>query len=234
GVRGGGERSMTKVTTTTLPDDLGHFGPFGGKFVPEVLMTPLARLESVYRLADDDPAFHQRLAGLLRDFAGRPTPLYFAQRGFHVTALDYAKTGAGAIVGKARSLGLLERITALCHDVREPLPFEGQSFDACYSHMLFCIAMDTSEVERLSGEVLRVLKPGGLQVYTVRITEDPQYGTGTPRGENMYEIPGGFIVHFFDEETIRRLAKGCDVISLDRFDEGPLPKKLLRVTLRRR
>jgi len=186
-------------------------------------------------LAAADLFAHEGVKTILELGAGQGRDaLYFAQRGFHVTALDYAKTGAGAIVGKARSLGLLERITALCHDVREPLPFEGQSFDACYSHMLFCIAMDTSEVERLSGEVLRVLKPGGLQVYTVRITEDPQYGTGTPRGENMYEIPGGFIVHFFDEETIRRLAKGCDVISLDRFDEGPLPKKLLRVTLRRR
>jgi len=159
--------------------------------------------------------------------------MYFARRGFSVTALEYSKTGVETILKKARSLGLLERIAALCHDVREPLPFQDQSFDACYSHMLYCMALETYELERLSSEVRRILKPNGLQVYTVRTTEDPQFGTGTPRGENLYEIAGGFIVRFFDEETVRSLAKGYELVSLDRFDEGSLPRKLFRVTLRR-
>ena len=63
-----------------LPDAQGHFGRFGGRFVPETLMAPLVELERAYTRARRDPAFQARLAGLLRDYAGRPTPLYFATR----------------------------------------------------------------------------------------------------------------------------------------------------------
>ncbi|PQV64674.1 tryptophan synthase beta chain [Abditibacterium utsteinense] len=58
----------------------GHFGPYGGQFVPETLMVALRELEDVYNQARQDPEFEAELAGLLRDFAGRPTPLYFAER----------------------------------------------------------------------------------------------------------------------------------------------------------
>ncbi len=62
------------------PDASGHFGRFGGRFVPETLMTPLAELEGAYRAAQADPAFHDELERLLQTFAGRPTPLYRARR----------------------------------------------------------------------------------------------------------------------------------------------------------
>src|SRR5213593_14527 len=65
---------------TTLPDAQGHFGRFGGRFVPETLMAPLHELERAYRAAGRDPKWERRLAGLLADYAGRPTPLYFARR----------------------------------------------------------------------------------------------------------------------------------------------------------
>jgi len=61
-----------------LPDETGHFGQFGGKFVPETLMAALDELERAYRDATDDPDFMEWLSSLLRDYAGRPTPLYFA------------------------------------------------------------------------------------------------------------------------------------------------------------
>lgn len=64
----------------TLPDATGYFGPFGGKFVPETLVHPLEELEAAYREAEADPAFQCQLAELQRDFTGRPTPLYFAER----------------------------------------------------------------------------------------------------------------------------------------------------------
>ena len=63
-----------------LPDELGHFGQFGGKFVPETLMAALEALEKAYREAQQDASFQGRLAALLRDYAGRPTPLYFAAK----------------------------------------------------------------------------------------------------------------------------------------------------------
>jgi tryptophan synthase beta chain len=63
-----------------LPDAHGHFGPYGGMFVPETLMSALNDLTAEYERAKIDPAFKSELAELLRDFAGRPTPLYFAAR----------------------------------------------------------------------------------------------------------------------------------------------------------
>ena len=64
----------------TLPDARGHFGRFGGRFVPETLMAPLIELEQAWASAKRDRKFQGRLAGLLQDYAGRPTPLYFAER----------------------------------------------------------------------------------------------------------------------------------------------------------
>jgi tryptophan synthase beta chain len=61
------------------PDAGGHFGPYGGRYVPEVLMAPLEELEQTYLQARQDPAFHAELDDLLRNYAGRPTPLYYAK-----------------------------------------------------------------------------------------------------------------------------------------------------------
>ena len=58
----------------------GRFGPYGGRYVPETLVAALDELEHAYAEAQADPDFHLKLDGLLRDFAGRPTPLYFASR----------------------------------------------------------------------------------------------------------------------------------------------------------
>src|SRR5580658_1367754 len=63
-----------------VPDPAGHFGPFGGIFVPETLMAALEELEAVYRSAKSDPSFQADLRRHLSEFAGRPTPLYFAER----------------------------------------------------------------------------------------------------------------------------------------------------------
>ena len=63
---------------TRLPDKWGHFGQFGGKFVPEILMAALDGLDKAYRDTRKDSDFRGRLDGLLRDYGGRPTPLYFA------------------------------------------------------------------------------------------------------------------------------------------------------------
>ncbi|MEJ2080785.1 MAG: tryptophan synthase subunit beta [Acidobacteriota bacterium] len=63
-----------------LPDATGHFGRFGGSFVPETLMTPILKLQKAYSSARREPAFQQELDRLLRDYVGRPTPLWFAER----------------------------------------------------------------------------------------------------------------------------------------------------------
>ena len=64
---------------TARPDERGRYGSFGGQFVPETLMTALGELERAFAEAQEDAAFQDELAALLRDFVGRPTPLYLAE-----------------------------------------------------------------------------------------------------------------------------------------------------------
>jgi SAM-dependent methyltransferase len=162
---------------------------------------------------------------------GRDT-LFFAREGFEVTVLDYAQSGLDAVKKKADAVGLPDSVIAIRHDVRGPLPFGDGIFDGCFSHMLFCMALPTAQLERLSAEVRRVLKPKGLNIYTVRHTGDSHFKTGIHRGEDMYEV-GGFIVHFFSREKVGHLAKGYEILAIDPFEEGGLPRKLFCVTLRK-
>src|SRR6266545_2304750 len=69
---------MTELKTQ--PDERGHWGTYGGRYVPETLMAPLEELTAAYLSAREDPAFESELATLLRDYAGRPTPLFYAAR----------------------------------------------------------------------------------------------------------------------------------------------------------
>ncbi len=159
--------------------------------------------------------------------------LFFARSGFEVTVLDYCHSGVLAISEKAEKSRLADLIHPMCHDVRERFPFADETFDACYSHMLYCMALTTSELEFLSAQVRRVLKPGGLNVYTVRHKGDAHFQQGIHRGEDMYEM-GGYIVHFFDEDKVRHLAQGDEIVAIDKFEEGGLSRKLFIVTLKKK
>ncbi|MFZ5632701.1 MAG: tryptophan synthase subunit beta [Bacillota bacterium] len=88
-----------------LPDDRGYFGGFGGRFVPETLMPALEELESAYNKAKKDPSFKKRYQGLLKEYVGRPSLLYFAGRlteycggaGIYLKREDLNHTGAHKI-----------------------------------------------------------------------------------------------------------------------------------------
>src|SRR5258707_11938030 len=71
---------MSAIASSTVPDIHGHFGPYGGRYVPETLMHPLQELEEEYFRSQHDPEFKRELQYYLREFCGRPTPLYFAER----------------------------------------------------------------------------------------------------------------------------------------------------------
>lgn len=71
---------MKQKVIYSAPDEFGHFGTFGGKFIPETLVKNAADLEEEYLKAKNDPEFHQTLDNLLRHYVGRPTPLYHASR----------------------------------------------------------------------------------------------------------------------------------------------------------
>ncbi len=81
------------ASSTQVPDSLGRFGQFGGKYVPETLMPALSELETAFHKYSNDPNFQTELQGLMRDYVGRPSPLYFAER----LTSHYAKPdGTGA------------------------------------------------------------------------------------------------------------------------------------------
>ena len=101
---------------TTLPDDKGRFGQFGGQYVPETLMPALAELTEAWEAAREDAAFQQELGQLLRDYVGRPTPLHHAHRlteyaggaEIYLKREDLAHTGAHKI-NNALGQGLLAK-----------------------------------------------------------------------------------------------------------------------------
>ncbi len=72
--------AATQYATPSIPDREGHFGPYGGRYVPETLVYPLQQLEDEYWRAQQDPEFQKELSYYLSEFVGRPTPLYFAER----------------------------------------------------------------------------------------------------------------------------------------------------------
>ena len=114
---------------TAQPDAGGHFGPYGGRFVPEVLMAPIEELEKAYLEARQDPAFQAELAQLLATFAGRPTPLYYARRlseslggaRIWLKREDLLHTGAHKI-NNALGQALLARRMGKRRIVAEPAP----------------------------------------------------------------------------------------------------------------
>jgi tryptophan synthase beta chain len=71
---------MSATSIESIPDSQGHFGPYGGRYVPETLMHPLQELEAEYFRAQHDPEFQREFQYYLREFCGRPTSLYFAER----------------------------------------------------------------------------------------------------------------------------------------------------------
>src|SRR5258708_2722392 len=71
---------MTPVRLRRDPDARGYFGPYGGRFVPATLVEPIEELERAYFAVRDDPAFGAELDRLLKDYVGRPTPVYETRR----------------------------------------------------------------------------------------------------------------------------------------------------------
>jgi SAM-dependent methyltransferase len=155
--------------------------------------------------------------------------LYFAREGFTVQATDFSPVGLEQLQEAARAQDVAGWVTTAVHDVREALPLPDKSVDAVFAHMLLCMALSTQEIHAAVGEIRRVLRPGGVFVYTVRHTGDAHYGAGTAHGDDIWEH-GGFAVHFFDRDLVDALADGWTLNEVHSFEEGDLPRRLWRVT----
>ena len=158
-------------------------------------------------------------AGLGRD------SIFFAKNNIKIQALDYSSSGIKTINHKIKKNNLSNYISTKLFDVREKLPFKDNSIDACYSHMLYCMALTIDDLQKLNNEIHRILKPNGLNIYTVRHTNDGDYKNGKHIGEDLYENDG-FIVHYFSEEKVNSLLNGFKNIALEKFEEGTFPRKL--------
>ena len=157
-------------------------------------------------------------AGLGRD------SIYFSLNNLFVTSLDYSQSGIN-IINKKINKDKLKNIKTKVFDIRQKLPFEDNSIDGCFSHMLYCMALSNQNLFNLNKEICRILKPDGLNIYTVRNEHDGDYKNGIHRGEDMYENDG-FIVHFFNKTKINQLTDGFKNIKIESFEEGTFPRKL--------
>ena len=157
-------------------------------------------------------------AGLGRD------SIYFSINNLSVTSLDYSQSGIN-IINKKINKDKLKNIKTKVFDIRQKLPFEDNSIDGCFSHMLYCMALSNQNLFNLNKEICRILKPDGLNIYTVRNEHDGDYKNGIHRGEDMYENDG-FIVHFFNKTKINQLTDCFKNIKIESFEECTFPRKL--------
>ena len=162
---------------------------------------------------------------------GRDTKYFVTKSSsINITALDYSTEAIKNINKKKLDR---KRVNTKVWDVRNGLPFKENSFDGCFSHMLYCMALTTKEIINLNKEVKRILKPGGINIFTVRHIGDEDYKNGKHIGEDMYQNDG-FIVHFFSKEKIKEISKGFKIENIDEFHEGKFPRKLFIATLKKK
>ncbi|MGD0057442.1 MAG: class I SAM-dependent methyltransferase [Methanomassiliicoccales archaeon] len=163
---------------------------------------------------------------------GRDT-LHFLRHGLDVTAYDYSETCVQQLIKKAKNLGFEKNLTAEVTDLRNGIPLPKESVDAVFSHMFFTMHLTENELAYIFKECHRVLKHGGMNIYSVRNTRDPHYKKGKHHGEDLWESQAGFVVHFFSIEKVQRLAEGYDLLYTKEFDD-PTPtytRKLYEVVL---
>ena len=162
---------------------------------------------------------------------GRDT-IFFAKNLINVHAIDYSKSAIKIIETKSKKYDLKKFIKTDIFDVRKKLKFKDENFQACYSHMLYCMALTNQDLQNLNDEIRRVLSKNGINIYTVRNQTDGDFKKGNHRGEDLYEM-NGFIVHYFSVEKIKSLLDGFSNISIEHFDEGSFPRKLTMVINRK-
>jgi SAM-dependent methyltransferase len=118
--------------------------------------------------------------------------------------LDYSTVSIELLDKIAKERGLPIRLRLF--DVKGPLPFQDNYFDAVYSHMLLNMRFSFEQLHFILSEIRRVLKPRGLNFFSVRNQNDNSYGKGAEVDKGIYDI-NGFQIRFFAEKEIRNLVE---------------------------
>lgn len=203
----------------------------------EVTMTDWAKVwDETYakqpKIYGDEPsAIAVQLADLLQE---RPSPvrvldlgcgygrdsIYFARRGFEVTALDCSPVAIQMLQERIANTELASRITAVVADALQGIPAPDSHFDAVYAYLFFCLAFTDAELTKLFAECNRVLKSDGYLAGTVRSVYDRSYGKGEQIEPDMFALPNA-VRHFFSESYLERKLReaGFSLKSLERRDE---------------
>jgi SAM-dependent methyltransferase len=152
---------------------------------------------------------------------GRDT-IFFASNGIEeIQALDYSTIAIEILDKVAKKKGL--PIKSQTFDVKKPLPFPDSYFDAAYSHMLFNMRFSEEELHFAFSELKRVLKPKGLNFFSVRNRNDKSYGKGKEVEKEIHDIDG-FQIRFFTEKQIQDLvsAAGFEILWIREEYEEPV------------
>ena len=152
---------------------------------------------------------------------GRDT-IFFASNGIEeVDALDYSAVAIDILNKIAKEKRLA--IKSQTFDVKNPLRFTDGYFDAIYSHMLFNMRFSEEELHFIFSEIRRVLKPKGLNFFSVRNQHDKSYGKGRDVCKGIYDIDG-FQIRFFTEQEIQDLAsaEGFEILWIKEEYEEPV------------
>lgn len=155
--------------------------------------------------------------------------LYLARQGFSVHATDFSEAALHQLRLDAQRDGLDDRVTAALHDVRDPLPPADATVGAVYANLLVNMALSRAELRALMYEIHRVLRPGGLFVYTAWSTDELRPGS-LELGDGLIAYEG-FAVRFFDRALVDELADRWEIGSVDSYDEAPEHRRLWRVSL---
>ncbi len=162
---------------------------------------------------------------------GRDT-LFLASKGFDVTMIECSEKGLEQTRSSAQKLRLAGFVHLVHDDLKERIPFPSGHFDACYSHMFLCMPLSRDRLRTMCSEISRILKPGGIHVFSVRNIHDAHYGKGGHVEDQVFEMDG-FAVRFFDEDMISEFSKDLQVEEIAEFQEEELPRTLYLVVTRK-
>jgi SAM-dependent methyltransferase len=160
---------------------------------------------------------------------GRDT-IYFASNGIDVVAIDSSQVAIDALTKITTEKNL--PIIPMIHNPSEGIPFNNSYFDAVYSHMFFNMRFTDDQLKYLFVEVNRVLKNGGLNLFSVRSDKDVMYRKGAEVEKNIYDI-NGFQIRFFTKSDVENILMATGFTAYKIMEAYEEPASLYRFFAKR-